>query len=81
VRNVLAFLGAGLMAAACAGPETTAARESPTDREYPTGSNIPKKAAQRDPSAEGVHVLTRDALERVQNSGNGAPTRGSGLSP
>jgi hypothetical protein len=71
-----------LWLAGCATSEDVATNTgSPSEREYPTGSNIPRKSAQRNPSAEGVRVHSREDLERIQSMGNGVPQRGSGLSP
>jgi len=61
-----------LLAACAAGPEATTA-ESPSQREYPTGSNLPRKqnapANASIPMGEGVRVHSREDLERIQNMG------------
>jgi len=61
-----------LLAACAVGPEATTA-ESPSEREYPTGSNLPRKknatANASIPMGEGVRVHSREDLERIQNMG------------
>lgn len=66
--------------AGCAAPDAmtsaeAGARDSPSEREYPTGSNLPRKKNQKAnaniPMGEGVRVHSRDDLERVQNTGSG----------
>jgi hypothetical protein len=64
-----AFLAGG-----CATGEANVATPEPaSEREYPTGSNIPrKKNAPADaniPMGMGVRVQSRDDLERIQNMG------------
>ncbi len=82
VKKLLSLAAVALAATACAAPDVVnTAAESPSEREYPTGSNIPKKASQRNTSAEGVRVHSREDFERMQTLGNGAPSKGSGLSP
>ena len=56
--------------AGCVTPEpAVTSAESPSAREYPTGSHIPRK--NRDPRADGVSVYGPEALERMQNSAPG----------
>lgn len=78
--RILTLAAAALLAAGCAAPDAmtsaeSAARESPSEREYPTGSNLPRKKNQKAnaniPMGEGVRVHSRDDLERVQNTGTG----------
>jgi len=73
MRHALKLAAALLLAGACAAPDATTRAESPSEREYPTGSNIPRK--NRDLKAEGVSVHTREDLERVQNTGRVMPER------
>jgi hypothetical protein len=64
-----------VLSAGCASDTATNATsaESPSERLYVTGSNIPKKAnAAADaniPMGMGVRVQTREDLERMQGSG------------
>lgn len=76
------------LAGGCAAPDAVTAavpRDTPSEREYPTGSNIPRKsrapADSNIPLGLGVRVHSREDLERMQGSGSGAPSKGSGLSP
>ncbi|MBK7472623.1 MAG: hypothetical protein IPI73_20425 [Betaproteobacteria bacterium] len=63
-----------LAAVLLAGCATTDSKVEPQqEKEFVTGSNIPRK----DRSAGGVSVLSKDALERMQNSSGGPTTRGS----
>lgn len=62
---------AALVLAGCA--TTDSKIEPQQEREFVTGSNIPRK----DRSTAGVSVLGKDALERMQNSSGGPTTRGS----
>ena len=59
---ILAALACAFLTAGCATPETMSSNESATDREYPTGSNIPRKR-EAGPQA-GVSVTDREAIER-----------------
>lgn len=84
----LAACSAALLAG-CAGPdavtsaEPSAERDTPSEREYPTGSNIPRKkntkADSNIPMGLGVRVHSREDLERIQQGGNGVPTKSDGL--
>ncbi len=71
MKNLPGLAAAALVLAACAAPDAVTSTESPSEREYPTGSNIPRKAAARNPQAEGVRVHSREDLERIQNMGTG----------
>ena len=80
MRHGLKLAAALLLAGACAAPDaTTRTAESPSEREYPTGSNIPRK--NRDLKAEGVSVHTREDLERIQNMGRVTPGKNPGGTP
>ncbi|MEO5695006.1 MAG: hypothetical protein ABIQ72_17865 [Usitatibacter sp.] len=82
MKRLFSLAAAALVATACVAPDAVkTAAESPSEREYPTGSNIPKKASQRNTSAEGIRVHSREDFERMQTLGNGVPSKGSGLSP
>ena len=71
------FIGVAALAVmlcGCAGPDAAVtSTESPSEREYPTGSNLPRKknapANASIPMGEGVRVHSREDLERVQNMG------------
>ena len=71
--HLLALSAATLLAGACATGDANVAAESASEREYPTGSNIPrKKNATADaniPMGMGVRVQSREDLERSQNMG------------
>jgi hypothetical protein len=72
-KLLLAFtVVAGGLLGGCASPDAVTSSESPSTREYPTGSNIPRKsnakAAANIPMGEGVRVHSREDLERMQNS-------------
>ena len=73
-------LAAGGLLAGCAAPDAITSSESPSTREYPTGSNLPRKrnANANNPMGEGVRVHSREDLERMQNS---TSSPGRGVSP
>lgn len=79
MKNLLSICAIGLVAAACAAPETVTTAESPSEREYPTGSNIPRKASARNAQAEGIRMHSREDFERMQTLGNGVQAKGTGL--
>lgn len=74
MKKVLALAGATLtvLAAGCAADGSVPA-ESPSERLYVTGSNIPKKAnAPADantPAGMGLRVYSREDVERMQALG------------
>ena len=72
-------LAAGGLLAGCAAPDAITSSESPSTREYPTGSNLPRKsnakASSNIPMGEGVRVHSREDLERMQNS-TSSPMKG-----
>jgi hypothetical protein len=84
VRTLLvaAFFGS-LALGSCAASDSVTSAESASEREYPTGSNIPRKSkAPADaniPMGQGVRVYSREDLERMQQSGSGAPSKADGL--
>jgi len=73
--RILAVGAIATLLCACAGPETVTATESPSEREYPTGSNLPRKknatADSSSPSGMGVRAMSREEFERAQMSGRG----------
>lgn len=73
MKRLLIPVATALLLTACAGPDTVTATESASEREYPTGSSIPRKSkAPADaniPMGLGVRVLSREDLERMQQSG------------
>jgi len=78
LRKLLLVAGACVWLAGCATTENVAtSTESPSEREYPTGSNIPRKNKNVDPRTDGIRVHSREDLERIQASGNGTSSRGS----
>ena len=80
MTRTLAVLIAALFSGACASPDAVSASESPSTREYPTGSNLPRKPS-RDPKLDGVSVHSREDLERMQRGGNTLPARNPGGTP
>lgn len=78
MRVAIATVFVCALLAGCASPDAVSTAESPSVREYPTGSNIPRK--NRDPKAEGITVHSREDLERLQGSGYNAPSAGAGQS-
>jgi hypothetical protein len=81
------MLGVAALAAllcGCAAPDTVTATESPSEREYPTGSNIPRKkgavADANSPSGMGVRAMSREEFERAQATGRGIGAK-DGLTP
>jgi hypothetical protein len=60
----LCALAAATLFSGCTTSEPAAATEAVAQREYPTGSNIPRKRAPND--ADGVSTYDREALERAR---------------
>jgi hypothetical protein len=85
IQRIWVALVAAALVGGCAATDASVATESPSEREYPTGSNLPRKknvrADSQLPMGLGVRVHSREDLERMQGSGHGAPSAGSGLSP
>ena len=71
MRQILIPLMATSMRCACANVDTKA--ESKEEKEFVTGSNIPRK----DRSGSGVTVMSKEALEGLQRSSGGHTTRGA----
>jgi len=67
-KLILAALAASTLTAGCAADPTDTAGELRSEREYSTGSNIPKRKS--DGPTDGPSVVDRDAIER----GGGLPT-------
>jgi hypothetical protein len=65
-RLLLTALAASFLTAGCASPEALTGDESVTDREYVTGSNIPRKKNSATPSE--VTVMDREALEHARDA-------------
>jgi hypothetical protein len=64
--TTVAMLVMAATLAACAAADPSQTREaSASEREYPTGSNLPR----RNPAHDGIRVHTREDLERIQQSG------------
>lgn len=78
MRKAVATAAVSALLSGCASPDSVSTAESPSVREYPTGSNIPRK--NRDPKSEGISVHSREDLERLQGSGYNAPSAGAGQS-
>jgi hypothetical protein len=62
---ILSALAAATLSPGCATNEPAAATEAMAQREYPTGSNIPRKRAPGD--TEGVSAYDKAALERARD--------------
>jgi len=60
----------------CAANQPMASTDEATAREYPTGSNIPRKS--KAGSADGVSTYDREALERARSTAQQAPRPGLG---
>ena len=74
-----ALFAAAAIAAGCAATQSnTEPATERVEREYTTGSNIPKKTK---PGAEGVQVYDREALERARNQMPQVPRGGLGGTP
>ena len=80
------ILGAAALVAllcGCASPDSVTATESPSEREYPTGSNIPRKkgavADSNTPGGMGVRAMSREEFERLQSAGSGAQSKSDGM--
>ncbi len=62
---ILSLVAAAAILAACAtANDPSAATEQVSQREYPTGSNIPRKRAPGE--ADGVSTYDKEALERAR---------------
>jgi hypothetical protein len=61
----LSAMAAAMVLSACATGGTTAATEQVSQREYPTGSSIPRKRAPGE--AEGVQTYDREAIDRARD--------------
>jgi hypothetical protein len=74
MKTLLLCAAAAIVVSGCTIPDAAVtSAESPSDREYPTGSNLPRKknapANASIPMGEGVRVHSREDLERIQNMG------------
>lgn len=65
---ILSLLAASFLAAGCAMESNTASNEPAAEKEYPTGSNIPRRQGS---SPSGVTILNKEAVDRMPM---GAPT-------
>ena len=59
-------LAASFLTAGCVSTEAVTANESVADREYVTGSNIPRK--KNSPPPSGVTVTDREEMERARDT-------------
>ena len=73
MKKILMLCAAATMLAGCAAPATSASTEEVQAREYPTGSNIPRKRA---PGSESASEQDREALERARSQMPSAPRPG-----
>lgn len=76
---ILSALATTTLLAGCASNEPAATTEAVAQREYPTGSNIPRKRAPGE--ADGVSTYDREALERARNATPPTPRGGLGGTP
>jgi len=65
MKLLLPLLAAPLLCA-CISTDNTSAKEPFVEREYPTGSNLPRRA-NSSPSGD-VSTMDRDALERMRDA-------------
>ena len=66
MKLLMPLLAAPLLCA-CMSTENALPRESVADREYPTGSSLPRRASNSG-SSSGVSTVDRDAAERARDS-------------
>ena len=67
---------ASALAAGCATEQPSTSTEPVAQREYPTGSNIPRKKS--GDSADGVSAYDREALEKARDAQYQTPRPGLG---
>jgi hypothetical protein len=75
----LCALAAATLLTACASQEPAAATEAVAQREYPTGSNIPRKRAPGE--ADGVSTYSKEEAERVRDQAYQTQRPGLGGTP
>ena len=79
IKNIVlaaALATASIVSSGCVSSDSAqASNESINDREYPTGSSIPKKTKNARPNGD---VYDRDALERAQQDRTQGVTPSSG---
>ena len=68
-KTILAVIAAPLLLTACMSTDQMSPREPVADREYPIGSNIPRRASNSG-SQSGVSNADRDAMERSRDTVN-----------
>ena len=76
MKKILMCAAALVALGGCAANEPMASTEEATTRDYPTGSNIPRKS--KAGSADGVSTYDREALERARSTAQQAPRPGLG---
>lgn len=77
MKNLLLGIAAACALVGCAADQpTTASNEPVSQREYPTGSNIPRKRSAD--STDGVSTYDREALDRARNQTPQTPRPGLG---
>ena len=64
-KSLLTMLAASFLTAGCVSTEAISSNESIADREYVTGSNIPRKKTSGPQS--GVTVMEREEIERAHD--------------
>ncbi len=73
-KNVpLSLLAVCFLAAGCAMESNTASNEPAAEKEYPTGSNIPRRQGN---SPSGVTILNKDAVDRMPTVAPTSPASG-----
>lgn len=72
---LLSIAAASALAAGCAAEQPSTSTEPVAQREYPTGSNIPRKKSD---SPDGVSTYDREALEKARDAQYQTPRPGLG---
>ncbi len=70
---ILSLLAASFLAAGCAMESNTASNEPAAEKEYATGSNIPRRQGS---SPSGVTTLNKDAVDRMPTVAPMSPASG-----
>jgi hypothetical protein len=65
MKKILFCAAAAAVLGGCAANQPVASTEEATVREYPTGSNIPRKS--RAGATDGVNTYDKEALERARD--------------
>lgn len=79
MKSLLLWAAAVAAFSGCASDPPVASADEVGAREYPTGSNIPRRA--RAAATDGVSTYDREALERARDTMHQAPRPGLGGTP